>query len=534
MTRASVDGSSPAHGQASDVVDGSPGVSIDVAAGASLHAEIAGVVTVDGPPGAVSGRVTIDPTAPSLPADLRGFTVAVSAAVAITFEEQPTAALEIRFVLPDPSKPVVAIHVAADGTVTALPSKVDGSELLIVTDHFSVVGWFSPVWNFVDAPVAAVSCGIAPSWAVLASSPTTVQACISSKQASDGRVLAELAVTSNRSVWQEISMSAGPPPEYVRTEDQADWTTTLEQQLRGPAPIVRLLAPGKRISIGFAQPTLAQDVTLSMPPPDGWTWAVSVGQMLLAALGTAAPGALESGSLVAALSCLGVSTVPFAVPALSAIDEPTVARCVIAALIAFTSDPDKALGSLPPAIRALVPHDAYLQASSDVRSLGNVNVSMSLLLADPTIATEVVDHVNSLAPATDATKIVMRLTASGHTTPTHTTPTHTTLPTAIPAGSSLCASRITGGGNFDFLFETSGGFVVATVYSSTNRTCTGAVLSTTKNDTTSRVLVAADQPTAAKRCAALHSPGSPTNVGPYYLGKDWTPALPLTWWVCHP
>ena len=53
------------------------------------------------------------------------------------------------------------------------------------------------------------------------------RSCISSKQAADGRVLAELAVTSNRSVWQEISMSAGPRPEYVRTEDQADWTTTL-------------------------------------------------------------------------------------------------------------------------------------------------------------------------------------------------------------------------------------------------------------------------------------------------------------------
>jgi len=161
---------------------------------------------------------------------------------------------------------IVAVHLDDSGRWSLLPHATTrpGGGISVSTATFSIVTWaeskiFKPVGDFLANKVAGRTqpsvCAAAPTWVSVVGNPTgSTHSCVRTGNAlADGTQIAELEIKSNRGTYQWVQLPSTLNREYVYVEDQPDIARALiDATFHDPSTI--LLAPGKRVTIGYRQP----------------------------------------------------------------------------------------------------------------------------------------------------------------------------------------------------------------------------------------------------------------------------------------
>lgn len=280
----------------------------------------------------------------------------------------------------DAGEVAVGIHQAEDGSWQLVPDAVIGdSTVTVTTADFSIVSWattkiLKPVANLFARAIGGRSdpsdCGQAPSWATVAPPKSGADhACVRAKGQPDQ---AELEIKSNRGTFHWIRLPEQPSRQYLWVEDQPDLIRTAISNLAfGGSETAILLAPGKRMTVGYTRPG-ADTSAAFVSYDDVWSLAASfVYQLVDAAFGLVAPDVTHL--LVA--KCAGVLDIPAVVPsgAGAVIQKPTLseglATCLVD-LVGSLGDPKKAVNLAVEVLGVDAPAATLGPLSEKLQSIG--------------------------------------------------------------------------------------------------------------------------------------------------------------------
>ena len=229
-----------------------------------------------------------------------------------------------------------------------------GQRISVEIEHFSgIFGWIGdrvlkPIGDFMARSLGGRSspsqCDPAPSWATWTNNPSgSTHSCVRTNRTEDGAEIAELEIKSNRGTYQWISLPE-LPREYVWVEGQPPSVRAAIARTFASGEAV-LLPPGKRLTIGYRQPTEFTQIRFNSTV-DNYTFATSAAHLLAeVALDKAA-----SASILVVLTCTGQLSFDlgdFGSPVTLGSPEmmwPELARCVWDTLERL-SDPKKAVAA---------------------------------------------------------------------------------------------------------------------------------------------------------------------------------------------
>ncbi len=369
---------------------GSP-LDVDVAADGSLKAEVPSVGTLEGGPGSVTKGATVHvtPVAISRPPNTvddveigamgTGILVQVekgrvNKALAVTFQTGPAGG--------DPSS-LVALHRGDDGRWQLLPATLaaDG-RLAVETDHFSIVSWavskiLKPIGDFMAAKLAGRTqpskCDGAPAWASADGSPSgSTHACIrAGKPLSDGTVIAELEIKSNRGAYQWVDLPSGMKREYVWVEDESDLARAMIRKAFQRGESI-LLPPGTRMTVGYRQPGTPAQLRFRTYV-DTLSGALTIGRL---AVDAATDDTVDkTGGYLAVLSCFGILKIDLTnLNSPAQLQNPelltSLIPCVVKQVKSFHDDPAKVVGAARDLLGSEVDGQALTSLSQDLFKLG--------------------------------------------------------------------------------------------------------------------------------------------------------------------
>lgn len=238
----------------------------------AIKFSVPGVGTVTGGRGSVENRGSIRVSRvrfPRPPSSVQGVPVAsVGEGLWIDVSEAKLAKpLTVVFdqVNAAPDEAVFVAHLSDRGRWDLIEADRAPTTLTARTRTFSVLTWitshiFDPVRDFIveklTGRTAPVSCEPKPAWADATPPPSgSTHACVRIGQpTTDGAEVAELDLKSNRGMYQWVQVPATLTREFVWVEDQADLVRAIVAKLVHSDHTI-LLPPGKRMTVGYRQPT---------------------------------------------------------------------------------------------------------------------------------------------------------------------------------------------------------------------------------------------------------------------------------------
>lgn len=414
-------------------------VTVSVQPGAPFEVNVGGA-TLKGTATAVAsaGTITVTPVkAKKNPGEIDGaMVVAVPRGVLVdlgTVELTEPLAVRIRPSSVESDQGQLLAHLDDSGRWSLLPTARDGDVLVTATEDFSsilsvtvdVKRLMKPVGDFVARSFAGRSepatCDSPPPWAEFTGAGSgTVHACVREGKDSAGTVT-ELEIKSNRGTFLWVQIPSSAPRRYVWVEDQPDWVrATVSKVFGAPQDTAVLLAPGKRMTIGYDRPATSTQLEFNV--------SLTTGSVLMSvATGIFSFYGLDStGDLVwlKAAQCLDVVDIDLNEVMLRPHlprDAGQFVSCVVDEMAMLWRDPRKAVKAAVDAVAPNAPLDQLQKSADGFFKLGKAFLVVQLSGVAAVVLTQLMDSIVQALGADNAGTVTLLLTAPPRAPATTTT-----------------------------------------------------------------------------------------------------------------
>lgn len=268
-----------------DANEASEVVTAEISPGEAFTVTIEGYGTIEGSASTVStgGEISVAPVSALDPPDAIDDTEVVSSGPGLRVDLGSAVLREpVTVSLPAPTSAAGEVtgvaHVSDSGTWTWLEAQDAGDEIEVTTDEFSIIASVTARLPGIDSILDSFTgrtdppdCGPAPGWASAIPAPSgSVHACV--RDTGGGTV--ELEIKSNRGWFQWVKLPANLPRTFVWVEDGPDWLRDLVGNVSKTDPTTTvLLPPGKRMTVGYAQPATASTLAFDTYADEWSLWA---------------------------------------------------------------------------------------------------------------------------------------------------------------------------------------------------------------------------------------------------------------------
>jgi hypothetical protein len=345
-----------------------------------------------------------------------------------------TIAAPLTVTFPDAVAPrggaVIAVHRDDSGHWSLLPNATTpaGGGIAVSTATFSIVTWaeskiFKPIGDFladkVEGRTQPSVCAAAPVWASVDGNPSgSTHSCVrTGTPLADGTQIAELEIKSNRGTYQWVQLPSTLTREYVWVEDENDFVRSLVDATFHQSSTI-LLAPGKRLTIGYREPATPTQLRFHTYVDDR-TAGLSLLHLALDAV--VGKGVDSIGGWLAVLKCsktLDIDPTNLNNPV--ALHWPDLAltgtRCIYDTARDFAAHPARAAEVAGELLGSDVNPDTLTSATTDLFKLGRFAALIGRALNLGTyIAKEVsfiTDALDAGTGASNATDVTLTLDAS--------------------------------------------------------------------------------------------------------------------------
>lgn len=378
-----------------------------------------------------AGTVTARPVrVASVPSAIDGIDVspATTGVLVELGDAELSAPISVRFedVTIEKGSSPIGVHLDAEGDWTLVPDTIRaGSAVVVSTTSFSVISWaqtkvLRPLGDLLARAFAGrtapAGCSNPPLWASSNPPPSgSDHTCVRTSTTAE---VAELEIKSNRGTFHWVQIPSTLPREYVWVEDQSDLQRQFISQLVfGGSESAILLAPGKRMTIGYRQPDEPQQLTY-LVYNDVWSVLISVA---VEALNFLFDGAAGRFGTLAALNCAGVYQLKGSTP--GSLDQPIskpqmrpeFVQCVLDLASELAKNPKKAVNLAADLLGPNSNPDQLTELSEELYVLGKkAKKAANILRLGGWVAKEVTLITDALVQAwgaDNASNVVLTMTA---------------------------------------------------------------------------------------------------------------------------